>query len=423
MTPRPLRVLYVMHSGVPAGSAESLCLLLESFPPGSVHATVICPPGAVMPRLRRTGATVRSIPGVSMFHSIQGVPLRGLRLLELTRTAWMTRYGGAIRAAIRETRPDIVHLNERGMIQAARIASREGVPVVLHARSVAERREGWVRRVSAAAIRRYVTRVVAIDESVRSSLAELPGVEVIYNPIDRGVSTADEPQRDTAAPVRVTFLAGLQTFKGIDDLLDSALRLRDRRDIVFQIAGSNSRPDAFHRSLRGRVLHLFGFAPDVESWIRRWIAEHGLGETVRLLGRVRPEDVLVETDILVFPSHLDGPGRSVYEAGARGIPAVVSLLHRVEDVVVHQETGLIVPERDPPALAQSIARLADDPELRRRLGENARRRYRRQFDPAVSAGRMLALYRELASPPGKGTFEPGDRSPHGTTPSTARSTK
>jgi glycosyltransferase involved in cell wall biosynthesis len=423
MTPGPLRVLYVMHSGALAGSAESLCLLLESFPPGAVLATVICPPGDVVPRLRRTGATVRSIAGVSMFHSIQGVPLRGLRLLELTRTAWMTRYGGAIRAAIRETRPDIVHLNERGMIQAARIASREGVPVVLHARSVAERREGWVRRLSTAAIRRYVSRVVAIDESVRGSLAGLPDIEVIYNPIDRGASTADDPHPASAAPVRVTFLAGLQTFKGVDDLLESALRLRDRRDIVFQIAGANSRPEAFHRSLRGKVLHLFGFAPDVESRIRRWIAEHRLGDTVRLLGRVRPEEVLAETDILVFPSHLDGPGRSVYEAGARGIPAVVSLLHPVEDVVVHEETGLIVPERDPPALAQAIARLADDSELRRRLGESARRRYRRQFDPAAVAGRMLALYRELASRPGKDTFEPGDRSPDSTTPSTVRSAR
>jgi glycosyltransferase involved in cell wall biosynthesis len=423
MTPGPLRVLYVMHSGALAGSAESLCLLLESFPPASVLATVICPPGDVVPRLRRTGATVRSIPGVSMFHSIQGVPLRGMRLLELTRTAWMTRYGGAIRSAIRETRPDIVHLNERGMIQAARIASREGVPVVLHARSVAERKEGWVRRLSATAIRRYVARVVAIDESVRNSLAELPGIEVIYNPIDRDASTAAEPRLPSPGPVRVTFLAGLQTFKGVDDLLDSALLLRDRRDIVFQVAGANSRPEAFHRSLRGRVLHVFGFAPDVESRIRRRVAEQRLGETVRLLGRIRPEEVLGETDILVFPSHLDGPGRSVYEAGARGIPAVVSLLHRIEDVVVHEETGLIVPERDPPALANAIARLADDPELRRRLGENARRRYRRQFDPSVAAGRILALYRELASRPGKGTFEADDRSPDSSTPSTARSAR
>jgi glycosyltransferase involved in cell wall biosynthesis len=398
MLARPLRVLYVMHSGSRAGSAESLCLLLEHFPPGAVAATVLCPEGDVVPRLRKTGATVRLIPGVSMFHSIEGVPLRGLRLLELGRTIWMRRYGGLIRAAIRETGPDVVHLNERGMLHVARIAHGEGVPVVLHARSVAERRDGWVRRRSASAIRRYVSRVVAIDESVRGSLEGVPNVEVIYNPLD------DRPLPDGgtdtvhvggSVPVRVTYLTGLQIFKGIHDLLESARLLRHRNDIVFNIAGSNSRPASFHRSLRGRILHGVGFAPDVESSVRRWIAEHRLEGTVRLLGRVEPDAALAETDILAFPSHLDGPGRSVFEAGARGIPAIVALRHRVEDVVEDGETGLIVPERDPAELARAIQRLADDPDLRRRLGRNACARYRRQFAARPIAERMLGLYRAL----------------------------
>ena len=400
MIARPIRVLYVMHSGSPAGSAESLCVLLEHFAPGAVSATVLCPEGEIVPRLRETGATVTIIPGVAMFHSIEGIPLRGRRLLELGRTVWMMRYGDRIRAAIRETRPDVVHLNERGMLHAARIAHREGVPVVLHARSVAERRDGWVRRLSAKAIRRHVARVVAIDESVRASLEELQNVDLIYNPLHgrtlSDVATESPPSgAEAGSPVRVTYLTGLQVFKGIRDLLRSALLLRHRTDIVFQIAGSNSRPAAFHRSLRGRLLHLFGFAPDVEASVRRWIAEHGLGMTVRLLGRVEAGSVLAETDILVFPSHLDAPGRSVFEAGARGVPAIVALRHRIEDVVVDGETGLIVPERDPLALAQAILRLADDAALRRRLGQSAQTRYRRQFAPQPIADRMVELYRTL----------------------------
>jgi glycosyltransferase involved in cell wall biosynthesis len=396
MVARPLRVLYVMHSGSRAGSAESLGLLLAHFPPGSVSATVLCPDGDVVPWLRTTGATVRSIPGVSLFHSIAGLPLRGWRLLELGRTLWLMRYGARIRSAIRELRPDIVHLNERGMLQAARIAREEGVPVVLHARSVADRRQDWVRRLSTRALRRDVSRVVAIDQSVRASLDELPDVEVIYNPLDNNALPDSVPGLSSGGAVRVTYLTGLQVFKGIHDLLEAARLLRHRSDIVFQIAGSNSRPPAFHRSLRGRILHRFGFALDIEAAARRWIETHRMEATVRLLGRVEPSAVLAATDLLVFPSHLDGPGRSVFEAGARGIPAIVSLRHRVEDVVVDGETGLIVPERDPPSLAQAILRLADDADLRRRLGRNAMVRYRRQFAPGPIAEQMLQLYRSLA---------------------------
>jgi glycosyltransferase involved in cell wall biosynthesis len=391
-------VLYVMHSGSPAGSAESLRVLLEHFPPGAVSATVLCPDGEIVPRLRKAGATVRAIPGVSMFHSMQGVPLRGLRLLELGRTIWMMRHGGHIRAAIRETKPDVIHLNERGMLHAARIAHEEGVPVVLHARSVAEREDNWVRRLSMRAIQRHVSCVVAIDESVRASLEELPGVHVVYNPLDGRAmtdSTSEAIRPSVEGLVRVTYLGGLQLFKGIRDLLETALLLRNRSDIVFQVAGANSRPAAFHRSLRGRVLHLFGFAPDVESWVRQWVADRGIGATLKLLGRVEPEAILAETDVLVFPSHLDGPGRSVFEAGARGIPAIVALRHRIEDVVTDGETGLIIPERDPPALARAILRLADDARLRRRLGQNARTRYRQQFAPQPIAYQMLGLYQSL----------------------------
>ena len=399
MAPQPLRVLYVMHSGSPAGSAESLCVLLEHLTPDEVAPTVLCPGGDVVPRLRRV-ATVRLIPGVSMFHSIEGVPLRRFRLLELARTVWMRRHGAAIRAAIRETRPHVVHLNERGMLQAARIAREEGLPVVVHARSVAEHRESWVRRRSLAALRRDGTQVVAIDESVRRSLEGVATVEVVYNPLDERALAVSRPRADEAltpgTQVRVTFLTGLQVYKGIYDLLECAALLRHRADIVFQVAGSNSRPADFHRSVAGRLLHLVGLAPDVESEIRRRIAAERLEPTVRLLGRVEAASVLATTDVLVFPSHLDGPGRSVFEAGARGIPSVVALRHRIQDVVVDGETGLIVPVRDPAALAEAVVRLADDPVLRARLGANARERYRRQFAARPIAQQMLGIYRRLA---------------------------
>lgn len=58
------------------------------------------PPGPIVNQLRACGVQVRPIPGVSMFHSAEGIPLRGLRLLELLRTVWHLRHGGAIRRAM-----------------------------------------------------------------------------------------------------------------------------------------------------------------------------------------------------------------------------------------------------------------------------------------------------------------------------------
>lgn len=399
-----LRVLYVLHTAVLGGSGGSLRYLLRHFPPGAVAPTVICPPGPAADAFRDDGVPVRTIPGVSMLLSIAGIPLRGRRLLELARTIWFMRYGSVLRRAIEEVRPDLVHLNERGMLHAARLARSSGVPVVMHARSVADRETAWIRRLSTRLLSRYVDRVLAIDQSVRQSLREVPHVEVVYNPLSHTAAAAGAPRIPSAAEsgrarVTFTYLTGLLGVKGIWDLVAAARLLRHRSgDIRFLIAGANSRPEAFHRSLAGRLAHLLGFAPDVGGALRDQLARERLDHMVILLGQVeRTDEVLAQTDVLVFPSHLNGPGRSVFEAGARGIPAIVAMRDRIEDVVVDGETGLVVPEKDPKRLAESIERLADDPGLRLRLGQEARTRYQSQFDPESSARQVLDIYRQVVA--------------------------
>jgi len=407
-----LRVLYVLHNAIPWGCSSSLRHLIRAFPPGTIEPHVVCPPGPAVRAFQRDGIEVRLIAGVSMLQSIAGVPLRGARILELARTVWYMRHWRTIRNAIREVKPDVVHLNERGMLQAAWLASRAGVPVVMHARSVADRRTKWIKRLTDALTDRYVTRIVAIDESVSWSIRELPRRQVVYNPLPFSPHTVARrsPTRRTsiepASDVRVTFLSGLLAHKGIWDLLESAKLLKARQDIVFQIAGTNARPPVFYRTPAGRAAQLLGVAPDLESPIRAWIARERLEATVRLLGHV--EDVsalLAETDILVFPSHLNGCGRSVFEAGAMGIPSIVTLADKFEDVVQHGVTGLITEERNPVALAASIQQLADDSRLRASLGWNAQQKCSMQFDPPRIAAQMLDLYRTLAGSPGRETTE------------------
>jgi len=399
---RPLRVLYIMHNAAPGGAARSLLYLIESLPPGTVESYALCPNGPMVGHFEKAGVVVLHIPGVSMLLSIAGVPLRGRRLMELIRTIWLMRYGGIIRRVIRSVQPDIVHLNERGMFHAAAIARRAGVPVVMHARSVADNGTGWVRTLANRLINRYVNRVIAINESVRSSLHGVERCQVIYNPISGNkaelAARGAEPQvrSDQPKKVRVSFLAGLLPSKGVWDLLESAKILRRRDDIVFQIAGGNSRPKEFHQTMRGRLVRLFGFAPDVERAARVWIAREHLEHRAVLVGHLEQiSDFLAETDILVFPSHLNGPGRSVIEAGVRGIPAIVALADKVEDIIEDGVTGLIVRERDPQALAQAIARLADDGDLRAHLGANARRKYLLQFDSDLIASQVLNVYHSV----------------------------
>ena len=72
------------------------------------------------------------------------------------------------------------------------------------------------------------------------------------------------------------------------------------------------------------------------------------------------------------------------------------------EVVTHEREGLLVPSRDAPALARAIARLEDDPDLARKLGQAARSKAVNAFDQRIVLDRTLAAYRELVPELGDG---------------------
>jgi glycosyltransferase involved in cell wall biosynthesis len=395
LPPRRMRVLYLAHTLARGGSASSLLHLLSHLPKEEIEPIVLAPAGPSRPLFEAAGIPVHTIGSFATLDSIAGAPLKGRRALTVLRAAWALRHSHRLKSVIRELRPDIVHLNDRGLLHAAKVAHELGVPVVMHARSVLDGEVAWYNRLSKSILSRYVDRVIAIDGSVARSLGHVRECEIVYNPLS-GHLPAPTLVPQAGGVTRVTFLSGLLRFKGIWDLLQAAELLSDRKDIVIRIAGANPRPRAFYRSAFGRMLRAIGVVEDLERDVASWIARHRLQERVLLMGHLDDANKLLDdTDILVFPSHLNGPGRSVFEAGVRGIPSVVALKDRVEDVVTDGQTGLIVPERNGAALADAIRRMADDSALRVRLGQAARAQYAKQFAPERSAEAVVRVYRDL----------------------------
>jgi glycosyltransferase involved in cell wall biosynthesis len=98
-------------------------------------------------------------------------------------------------------------------------------------------------------------------------------------------------------------------------------------------------------------------------------------------------------DVYVLASHREGFPRSAMEAAAMGIPIVATDVRGCRQVVDHGVTGLLVPPRDPLALADAIATLAVDPSMRLRMGEAGRRKALRDFDQQRCIDITLATYR------------------------------
>jgi colanic acid/amylovoran biosynthesis glycosyltransferase len=152
---------------------------------------------------------------------------------------------------------------------------------------------------------------------------------------------------------------------------------------------------------------LVGDGPDRAALVRQ-IADSRLEGRVALGGRrTRAEvaELLGRAHVLVSPSVPTAEGKRegipvvLMEAMASGVPVVASGISGIPELVEDEETGLLVPPRDPPALAGALRRLYDDPALRERLAHAGREIVEREFDVRKNAGELVRRFRAHAGTP------------------------
>ena len=105
----------------------------------------------------------------------------------------------------------------------------------------------------------------------------------------------------------------------------------------------------------------------------------------------RLRELFRTSDVFVLPSRSETFGIAAVEAGAAGLPVVVSAVGGLEDLVDDGVTGFAVPPDDANQLALALQRFVDEPALRARMGAAARQRAEREFDARRNADRLVRL--------------------------------
>jgi colanic acid/amylovoran biosynthesis glycosyltransferase len=123
---------------------------------------------------------------------------------------------------------------------------------------------------------------------------------------------------------------------------------------------------------------------------------HGALPHERVLGLLRRATVYCLPCVVASTGDRDGLPTSVLEAMALGVPVVATALNGLAEAVVHERTGIVVPGRDPEALADALERLLGDPELRHRIAREARRHVEENFALERSVERLRSLFPEAA---------------------------
>jgi glycosyltransferase involved in cell wall biosynthesis len=176
-------------------------------------------------------------------------------------------------------------------------------------------------------------------------------------------------------------ISGLIRYKGQMVLLDAAkLVLEQEPDVKFLIVGYVRGDPGYREQLEQRAAAL-------------GIAQHV--KIVSYAGDIA--DIWNIIDIHVHASLLDSLPNAILEGMSLGKPAVVTRVGGVPEVIESEETGLIVPPGDPRALATALLRILRDPELGRRLGRAARRRYTSGFQPESMTRKLEQCFLEIAT--------------------------
>ena len=220
------------------------------------------------------------------------------------------------------------------------------------------------------------------EEHLRRGIGRPDGFHVVRSGID--LRPWRRPARDReacraalgieAATFAIGTLCRLEPIKGVEDLLEAFIRIA---------------PD--HALLR---LVVAGDGPLRQRLLDR-AARSGRSDRIVIDGQWRPpRRVLPALDLFVLASHNEGMSRALVEAMAAGLAIVATDVGGVGEVLEEGRCGILVPPRDPEALAAAIARLSSDPDRRAALGAAARARAL-----AFGAGRMgrqvIRLYREV----------------------------
>jgi glycosyltransferase involved in cell wall biosynthesis len=288
--------------------------------------------------------------------------------------------GAAWRLArlLRRRRADVLHTHTLAAANAlARLAgSAARVAVVSHLH-IENRFRPSTRRLLAGLdnmTARLAARLVAVSEDTKRAY-ERQGyprerIEVVYNGVDLPPNGAF-PRNEQA---RIGEIARLCDVKGQRELLQAVARLPEVQPV-----------------LAGRDLEQGGAFQDA---LERESEQLGIRDRVEF-GFHEDVPALLETlDVVALPSWTEGLPLVLLEAMARARPVVATPVGGTPELVVDGETGLLVPPRDPHALAEALRRVLDDPDLARRLGEAGRARVADRFTTAEQERRMLEIYDE-----------------------------
>lgn len=294
-----------------------------------------------------------------------------------------------VRDYLHRVRADVVHShNTQAFLDGTAGALLAGVRTVVHTDHARAFPDKWRYMTAEHIASWYAYAVVGCSHDATANVQRyLKVAPHKLHTIINGIDTRRYGNRIDVAATRASLgvtrpgpligvIARLQEQKGITYLLQAMPQLvAAEPDATLVIAGQG----AFEAELKAEA------------------AAKGLGDRIRFVGvRHDVPELLQAFDVLVLPSLWEGLPIVILEAMASGCPIVSSAVGGIPAALGEGSAGVLVPSKDPSALTESILRVLRDPDLRRRITADARRRVDAEFSAEAMTRQYERLYRRGA---------------------------
>ncbi len=296
---------------------------------------------------------------------------------------------------IKKEQVSLVHAHApfAGSIISSLAGKFAGVPVIIHAhlqdtlssnsliRSYQNIMNYWTSRKCCDAI-------IAVSHQVKDALItegfDSRKFHVVHNgtPINnQQINTNIRSQLNIPKDIPVVIHIGrLCKSKGQHLLLKAAANLHQLgQEAVYLIVGKDLEQD-------GAYL----------NYLKDMAQELGVNQSVHFLGhRADIPQLLALSDLLVLPSYTEGLPLVILEAMAAGLPVVATPVGGIPEVVIHQETGFLVPVEDVRALGDAILRLLQNPHLKNEMGNKGLEMINENFSLEKMCGEVFDIYEKV----------------------------
>ncbi len=321
-----------------------------------------------------------------------GLPIMEMAMPSLCSSAAAAQLAGLVRY-LRRQRIDIVHTtglypNIFGICAAWLARTPVRIASVRDMGQMWSPRQKWLQRIACRRAHAVVTNAEAIAVRLRGEGYDAARLAVIKNGTISRADPRPAPSRPAVrrelgipadAPV-VVMVCRLDRLKGIEDFVTAAVAVIERR------------PQARFLIVGGASNGLHGYAEE----LRLQVARLGLQGRVIFAGnRCDVHEVLPEMTVSVSSSLTEGLSNTLIESMAAGLPVVATAVGGNAEVVEDGVTGLLVPSRDPAALARAISLLLDDPARAAAMGMAGRRRVETTFTRERMTDDTTGLYGRL----------------------------